>query len=283
MTPSFLRPESVKYPTVLDERSIKLRLNVLKMLGASRRGHLGSAFSLIEILRVLYDDVLRYDCSNLNWNERDRFILSKGHGCLALYAILADKGFFDDSEFDKFCNFGGMLGGHPDHKIPGIEVSTGSLGHGLSIGLGFAMHGRRQKSSSKTVVVIGDGEANEGSIWEAAFSASKHRLDNLTVVMDYNKQQSYGPTNSIQDLEPLAEKWRAFGFEAIEVNGHDVKALQEVFLELPFSEGKPTVVICHTIKGKGIAYIENNPRWHHKSSLKDEEISSLYQKLQDVA
>ena len=248
-------------------------------MAASRRGHLASAFSVTEILRVLYDDVLRYDAKNPQWPGRDRCILSKGHGCIAIYVLLAEKGFFPDSELGKFCQHNGILGGHPDHKVPGIEASTGSLGHGLSIGIGMALNAKYEKASHRTFVIVGDGESNEGSTWEAALCAGKHKLDNLTVLVDYNKHQSYGSTFEVQDLEPLADKWKAFGFATIELDGHDVDALRSVLLEPPADSGKPTAIICHTVKGKGIGFIENDMEWHHKNRVSDEELQSLYAAL----
>ena len=245
--------------TGLDERSKNLRRDILRVLEQARRGHLGAAFSLIEILRVLYDDVLRVDPANPAWPDRDRFILSKGHGCLALYVLLAEKGFFPAEELPRFCSFGAMLGGHPESpKIPGVETSTGSLGHGLSVGVGCALAARLDRKSWRTFVVVGDGESNEGSIWEAALGAGKHRLTSLTVLVDYNRFQSYGPSVDIQDLEPLADKWRAFGFGVREVDGHDVDELRAVLGSLPAEPDRPTAVVCHTVKGKGLRSAENN-------------------------
>ena len=259
----------------LDTRSIELRAAIIRILETSRRGHLPSALSLVEILRVLYDDVMRYDAKRPKWVHRDRFILSKGHGCLALYLLLAEKGFFPKTELRKFCQKDGMLGGHPEIKIPGVEASTGSLGHGLSIGIGFALNAKYSKADYRTFVVVGDGETNEGSIWEAAMCAGKHKLDNLTVIIDYNKNQSYDSTFHVQDLEPFADKWRCFGFGVTEVDGHNVNDLKTAFSNLPVQHNKPSAVICHTIKGKGINYIENDLSWHHKSNLTDEELQSL--------
>lgn len=267
-------------PSTLDARSIDLRRIIVRVLEASRRGHLGSAFSLVEILRVLYDDVLRYDPKNPQWPYRDRCILSKGHGCLALYVILAEKGFFPRSELWKFCESDGILGGHPEHKVPGVEVSTGSLGHGLSIGIGFALNARYEKADYRTFVVIGDGESNEGSIWEAAMCASKHNLSNLTVIVDYNKQQSYGSTFQVQNLEPFTDKWRSFGLAVTEVDGHSVEELRSIFSKLPLEPNKPGVIICHTVKGKGIEFAENDLTWHHRSKLTDKEIQSLLASLE---
>ena len=269
--------------TTLDGRSIDLRRKIVDVLRAGNRGHLGSAFSLVEILRVLYDDILRYDSKNPTWSDRDRFILSKGHGCLALYALLAEKGFFPEIELTRFCKSDGLLGGHPEHRIPGVEASTGSLGHGLSIGIGFALAARHQHQNHRVIVVIGDGESDEGSIWEAALCAGKHHLTQLTVVVDYNKQQSYDSTAAVLDLEPLADKWRAFNFGVVEVDGHDVAALRRVFSELPVASDRPTAVICHTIKGKGIAFAENNPRYHHLNKISAEDGDALLSALGDIS
>ena len=264
----------------LDSRSLDLRKRIVETLAYGGRGHVGSAFSLVEMLRVLYDEVLRYDPGNPAWAHRDRSILSKGHGCMALYVMLAEKGFFPESELEKFCKRDGILGGHPDHRVPGVEASTGSLGHGLSIGLGFALNARYEKANHRTFVIIGDGESNEGSIWEAAMCAGKHQLSNLTVLVDYNKNQSYGPTFEVQDLEPLADKWRAFGFGTAEVDGHDVSQLRSVLLNLPVEANKPTAIICHTVKGKGVEFVENNMQWHHKSKVSDEELQALFAALE---
>ncbi len=253
---------------VLDERSLALRRLVVRGLVGGNRGHVGSSMSLVEILRVLYDDILRFDPKLPNWLERDRCILSKGHGCLALYAILADKGYFDPAELDKFCHVNGILGGHPERgKVPGVEASTGALGHGLGIGVGMALAARMDRRDSRVFVIMGDGEINEGSVWEAAMCAGKHRLANLCAIVDYNKIQSAGPTREIQDLEPLLDKWQSFGFEAVEIDGHDVRAATEMFKRFPLASDRPTAVICHTVKGKGIPFAENDPKWHHHAKF----------------
>ena len=265
----------------LDDRSLELRRQIVGVFDSARRGHIGSAFSLVEILRVLYDDFLRYDPARPKWPGRDRFILSKGHGCIALYVLLAEKGFFPSDELAKFCKTDGILGGHPDHrKVPGIEVSTGSLGHGLSIGVGFALNARYEGSGTRTVVVVGDGESNEGSIWEAALSAGKHRLSDLTVMVDYNKNQSYGTTTYVQDLEPIMDKWRAFGFATTEVDGHNVAELKAALDSRSEESDKPRAIVCHTVKGKGIDFVEGNMDWHHKSKSTDAEIQELFAALE---
>ncbi len=264
----------------LDQRSKDLRKMIVKTLEAGGRGHIGASLSVIEILRVLYDDILTFDSKNPEWFHRDRCILSKGHGCIALYVMLAEKGFIPESELWKFCKVDGILGGHPEHKVAGIEVSTGSLGHGLSLGIGMALNARYEKADYRTIVIVGDGECNEGSVWEAALCAGKHKLKNLTVMIDYNKHQSYASTHEVLDLEPFADKWKAFGFATREVDGHDVKALKSTLLELPFESDKPNAIICHTVKGKGISYAENNLQWHHVSNLTDEDISGLLKELE---
>lgn len=262
----------------LDARSKYLRSLVVRGLEGGNRGHVGASMSLIEILRVLYDDVLRFKADDPKWMARDRCVLSKGHGCLALYAILIDKGFFGVEELDKFCRVDGMLGGHPEWgKVPGVEASTGALGHGLPIGVGMALSARMQKRDSRVFVIMGDGEINEGSVWEAALCAGKHKLSNLCAIVDYNKIQSAGTTREIQDLEPLVDKWRAFGFATVDVDGHDVSALKALFARLPLDANKPTAIICHTVKGKGIPFAEGDPKWHHHSNFSPEILHQLHQ------
>ena len=259
-----------------DERSIALRHLVIDALEGGERGHVGSTLSLIEILRVLYDDVLHYRVDAPQWPERDRLILSKGHGCIALYALLADKGFIDKAELWNFCRADSRLGGHPERgKVPTVEASTGALGHGLPIGVGLALAQRMKKRASRVIVICGDGEINEGSVWESAMSAAKHKLDNLTVVIDYNKIQSAGFVDDILPLEPLADKWTAFGFSTVEVAGHDLGDLRQAFGRIPFQRGRPSAIICHTVKGKGIAFAENDPTWHHKSRVTAEEVAAM--------
>jgi transketolase len=269
--------------TPLDARSRRLRRTIVGMLEAAGRGHLASAFSVVEILRALYDGVARYDPSDPCWPERDRVILSKGHGCLAQYVLLADKGFFAEEELCTFCSPTSFLGGHPEHgKVPGVECSTGSLGHGPSIGIGFALNARYEGRDSRVFVVTGDGETNEGSFWEALLAASKHRLSNFTILVDYNKQQSYSTTAEVLELEPYADKFRAFGFEVEEVDGHDVPALTKVLGRLPFAPDKPSAIICHTVKGKGVSFVERNLSYHHKSRPTPDEVEGMLAELADA-
>ena len=267
--------EKQSHSIKLDKRSKYLRSLVLECLMGGDRGHMGSAMSLIEILRVLYDDILAYYPKNPRNEDRDRLILSKGHGCLALYAILADKGFFSKKILKTSSKFNSILGGHPEFdKVPGVEASTGALGHGAPIGLGMALGARINKKIFKTFVIVGDGEINEGSFWEASMIASKHKLENFHIIIDYNKIQSYGKTKDVLDLEPLKQKLQSFGYEVDEINGHDISKLKTYFKKSKKIK-KPSALICHTIKGKGFYFAEQNPLWHHKNFFTDEEKKQL--------
>jgi transketolase len=265
----------------LDARSRYLRRLVIDALEGGGRGHVGSTLSLIEMLRVLYDDVLRYRAHEPNWTERDRFILSKGHGCLALYVLLADKGFFPIEELARQCCADAMLGGHPERgHIPGVEASTGALGHGLSIGIGLALAARLKRQTHRVFVAMGDGELDEGSVWEAALCAAKHRLTRLVALIDSNKLQSYGPKVEVQNIEPLADKWRAFGWEVEECDGHNVEALRSALGQV--GRESPKVVICHTVKGKGLAFAEHNPSWHHKAKILEADVIKMRTALEEA-
>jgi transketolase len=279
MTP--LTNTTLSQASNINTRFANLCRDMIEMLDKGGRGHLASAFSLTEILGVLYDHILNYRAYEPLWPDRDRLILSKGHGCMALYAILAEKGFFPRSEFEKFCKTDGILGGHPEYpKVPGIEASTGALGHGLSIGIGMALNAKYEKKGHRVFVILGDGECNEGSVWEGAMCAAKHQLNNLTVIVDYNKMQSYAKTETVLDLEPFTDKWQSFGFETREADGHDPDALIGAFSNLPFANNKPSALICHTVKGKGTVETEHNLAWHHKSRLAPEEVDALYRALE---
>ncbi len=265
----------------LDDRSRALRLKMIRVLEKCRRGHIGSALSILEILRVLYDKILRYDPKRPLWEDRDRFILSKGHGCIALYLLLAEKGFFPEEELDSISAFESRLGGHPKFGLPGVEAATGALGHGLSIGVGFSIAAKIDSKAYRTFVLVGDGECQEGSIWEAALSAGKYSLDNLTVIIDRNHMQCYGMTKEVQPLEPFADKLTSFGFAVRECHGHDVEAIHEHLKGVPFVAGMPSALICHTRKGMGFPSIVDDPAWHHKSRIKDEEIRQLLSDLEE--
>ncbi len=247
---------------MLDDRSKHLRRQIIRALEGGGRGHIGPSFSLVEILRVLYDDVI---------TPADLVILSKGHGCLAQYVMLVEKGWIDAHELDRFCRADGLLGGHPDPHIPGVVCATGSLGHGLSLGVGLALG----KRSRRVFVVVGDGECQEGAVWEAALAAGKHRLSNLTVIVDYNKRQSYGTLDAVQPMEPFAAKWWAFGCAVVSLDGHNVVALRDVLTSVPRVKDLPTVVLCHTVKGKGVPEIEGQPFWHHKDNFTSDDARRL--------
>ena len=273
--------EKQSHSTKLDKRSKYLRSLVLECLIGGDRGHMGSAMSLIEILRVLYDDILKYYPKNPKHEDRDRLILSKGHGCLALYAILADKGFFSKKILKTSSKFNSILGGHPEFdKVPGVEASTGALGHGAPIGLGIALGARIKKKKFNTFVIVGDGEINEGSFWEASMIASKHKLENFHIIIDYNKIQSYDFVKNVVDLEPLNKKFNSFGFDVSEVNGHSISELKKNFLKFKKQKiNKSSITICHTIKGKGFEVAENNPNWHHRNSFTEDEKEIIYKSI----
>jgi transketolase len=233
--------------------------------------HVGGGLSMAEILAVLYGDVLKVRPEEPNWAQRDRLILSKGHACAGLYAALAERGFLPVSELEKFYLDGSRLVGHATHQgIPGVECSTGSLGHGLGIACGMALAGRDAAAPFRAFAILSDGECDEGSTWEAALFAGHHRLDNLTVIVDYNEIQSLGSTHEVLELEPFPEKWRAFGWHTEEVNGHDVSALQALLHGVPVQPGRPTCLIAHTVKGKGVSFMENQLLWHYRTPQGDE-------------
>jgi transketolase len=262
---------------MLDEKSLRLRRLMLRALAAADKGHVGSALSLIEIFRVLYESVVKHDPTRPTWEKRDRVILSKGHGCLALYAALADQGYFAPERLDTFCERHSPLGGHPEYAPElGIEASTGSLGHGLPIAVGMALGHRRKNDGVRVFVIVGDGELNEGSCWEALLIASKHQLANLTVIVDHNAQQLHGPLEHVSAMQPLRAKLEAFGALTLETDGHNPVALLEAFSRVSTRDGGPPgAMICHTIKGKGLAAAEQNPLWHYKRSFGEQGIREI--------
>ncbi len=239
------------------------RRHIVQMTGAAKSGHPGGALSCVEILVTLFYDVMKHDPANPHWEERDRFILSKGHACPALYAVLAECGYSPVDQLATLRKLGSIYQGHPDKRfLPALEASTGSLGQGLSIGIGMGLAARLDGRPWRTYVVLGDGEIQEGQIWEAAMFAAFHRVDNLVAIVDYNKIQLDGFVKDIMELEPLAAKWRAFGWHVMEVDGHSIPALQAAFAEAAATKGKPAVVIANTVKGKGVSFMENNPKFH---------------------
>jgi transketolase len=243
-----------------------IRTSALKMVHQAKASHIGTCLSMADLLAVLYGRVLRIDPARPDWSERDRLIVSKGHGAAAYFAALAHRGFFPTAWLDDYCQNGSKLAGHVVRTgVPGVELATGSLGHGLSVGCGLALAARQQASDWRTFVVLSDGECDEGSVWEAALFAGHHRLDRLVAVIDHNKIQSFGSVKDVLDLHPFADKWRAFRWTVSEVDGHDHAALMKVLREVPAGDGKPTAIIAHTIKGKGVRFMENKLLWHYRS------------------
>jgi transketolase len=235
------------------------------MVHHAHASHIGSCLSMTDILAVLYNDILQVDPAQPEWPERDRFILSKGHGAAAMYAALAEKGFFPKEWLEGYCDDDSPLLGHISHKVPGVEVSTGSLGHGLAIGCGMAKAGKEKNDPHRVFVLLSDGELNEGSCWESILFASHHGLDNLTAIVDYNKIQSFGGVKDVLDPEPLASKWQAFNWASREIDGHDFLQVTHALTAIPFKPGKPSVIIAHTVKGKGVSFMENQLTWHYRS------------------
>jgi transketolase len=236
------------------------------MVANARSSHVGSALSIADILTVLYFRTLKVYPDDPWREDRDRFILSKGHACTALYAALALRGFFPEAVLTTFCADGSSLPGHSTmHCVPGVEVSTGSLGHGLALGCGMALAAKRAGKPHRVVVLLSDGECDEGSVWEAALFAGHHKLDNFTAIVDFNGIQAFGRTEEILNLEPFSDKWSAFGWATKTVNGHDIPALETALAKLPFRDGRPSLLIARTVKGKGVSFMENTLAWHYKS------------------
>jgi len=248
----------------MEAKAVQIRKDIIQSIHKAGKGHIGGAYSIVEILVSLYfGEVLKFDSNNPKSEERDRFILSKGHAGIALYAVLADLGFFPKEELD-FLNKGRLLAEHPDPRIPGIEVVSGSLGHGLSIGAGMALADKFDGKPRSTFVLMGDGECYEGSVWEAAMFASHHQLNNLCGIVDRNGLITHGTTESINRLEPFKDKWLAFGWDVIEIDGHNIKKLVRTLREFTRkNSGNPTLILANTVKGKGVSFMENQASWHH--------------------
>jgi transketolase len=242
-----------------------IRAHTVQMVHRVNASHVGGGLSMADLLAVLYTEVLRFDARQPQLPDRDRFILSKGHACAALYATLALKGFFPVGELEQFGQNGSRLMTHVSHKVPGVEFSTGSLGHGLGFACGKALAAKRQKKSWRAFAMLSDGELDEGSNWEAILFAPHHKLDNLVAIVDYNKIQSLGSVKEVLDLHPLAEKFRAFNWAVREIDGHDHAAIAAALQTLPFEAGKPSCLIAHTIKGKGVDFMENQLLWHYRT------------------
>jgi transketolase len=246
------------------ELARQIRRDVILMTNRANASHIGSCLSMTDLLAVLYGKILRVDPAQPSWPDRDRFILSKGHGCAALYAVLAARGFFPPEWLETYYLDGTRLAGHATHKgTPGVELSTGSLGHGLPVGCGMALTAKRDRKSHRIFVMLSDGECDEGSNWEAALFAPHHKLDNLIVMIDYNKIQSLGNVKDVINLDPLADKWRAFGWATRELDGNDVVAVEQALTQVPFEPGRPSCIVAHTIKGKGVSFMENKLQYHY--------------------
>ncbi len=252
------------------ELAREIRSNALAMVARAKASHIAGALSMADLLAVLYSGILRVRSDDPGWPGRDRFILSKGHSCTGLYATLALQGFVPLEELLTYGADGSRLMAHSSHKVPGVEFSTGSLGHGLPFGCGKALAAKRSGGSWRTFVMLSDGELDEGSNWEAILFAPQHRLDNLVAIVDYNKIQSLGSVAEVMELHPLADKFRAFRWAVREVDGHDHGAIYTALSSLPWETGRPSVLIAHTVKGKGVDFMENKLEWHYSSPKPDQ-------------
>jgi transketolase len=254
----------------LKQKSIHYRKNILKYILGANAGHTGGSLSCTDILNVLYNHVLNVSHENFSSPDRDRYVQSKGHCVEALFVVLADKGFFPESDLETLCKYKSHYIGHPTKKVKGVEQNTGALGHGLPICTGMAIAAKMDKKDYKVFTLMGDGELPEGSNWEAALSASHYNLDNLCAIVDKNSLQITAPTADVMNTDPLDEKWKAFGWAVKEVNGNDIDELKAAFAALPFEKGKPSVIIAHTTKGKGVSFMENELKWHHGVPSKEQ-------------
>ncbi len=264
-------PSATLSPIDLKNLTRDMRVDIIRMIEAAGNGHPGGSLSVIDLLTVLYWKFLKHDPARPDWDQRDRFILSKGHACPALYAVMAHRGYFPKSELMSLRKLGSPLQGHPDRlRLPGIEFSTGSLGQGLSVGVGMALAAKMDKKDWKTYVVLGDGEMQEGQCWEAFMSAPKFKLDNLVAIVDFNNGQIDGPVKEIMDLEPLADKLRAFNWDVQAIDGHDLAAIEKALTNAQRHEGRPHAIVAKTVKGKGVSFMENNIAWHGNAPKKED-------------
>lgn len=255
-----------------------IRIDVLQMVHRAKSSHVGSCFSVADILAVLYARILNIDPERPYKNDRDRFILSKGHACAALYSALATRGFFPRQWLDQFYQDGSRLPGHATHTVPGVEMSTGSLGHGLSIACGMALVGIQETNPFRVFTLLSDGECDEGSVWEAVLFAGHHRLNNLVAIVDANKIQSLGRVSEVLDLDPLCDKWRASRWSVREIDGHNVEDIESALASVPFEPHTPSCIIANTVKGRGVRFMEDDLLWHYRSP-NDEEFSEALSEL----
>ena len=261
--------------------SRQIRIHALRMTSSGGAAHVGAVFSSADILAVLYGGVLNVRPLEPRWSGRDRLVVSKGHVASGLYAVLAESGFLPVEELASFYQDGSRLCGHVSHKVPGVEASTGSLGHGLPMACGMAYAGKLACASHRVFALLSDGECDEGSTWEAALFAGHHGLDNLTMIVDYNRIQGIAPVADVLELEPFADKWRSFGWAVVEADGHDHSALAARLRSVPFEPGKPSCLIAHTVKGKGVSFMENTVLWHYRIA-RGAEFDSALAELQDA-
>jgi transketolase len=271
-----VKTDRTKLVRDLEARAYQLRRDVLEMVTAAGSGHPGGSLSSAEIVAAVFFYKLRHDPKNPDWPARDRFILSKGHAAPILYAALAEAGYFPRGDLERLRKLDSHLQGHPDQTMtPGVEVSAGSLGQGFSFAQGVALAGKLEGAAYHVYALIGDGEMDEGQIWEAALFASHHELDNLTGIVDVNGIQNDSFVKDILSTKPVPDKWLAFGWHVIEVDGHDVGAIVDALDEATATKGRPTMIVCSTVKGKGVSFMENNPEWHGKAPSKDQLAQAL--------
>jgi transketolase len=260
----------------LEKMAAVIRCDIIEMICTAEAGHPGGSLSAADIVTALYFRVMRVDPANPRWPDRDRFILSKGHACPVWYAALAERGYFEKPHLATLRQLDSILQGHPDmNKTPGIDMTAGSLGHGLSAGLGMALSGKMRQKDYHVFVVIGDGESQEGSIWEAAMSGAKWKLDNLTAILDYNNLQNDYAVDETMPIAPVPDKWKAFGWNVVEIDGHNMQDVVDALEGAKSHKGSPTMIIANTIKGKGVSYMENVCEWHGKAPCKEEADQAL--------
>ena len=260
----------------LEEIARRIRCHIVRTISEAGVGHPGGSLSEADILTALYFHVMRVDPQHPDWEDRDRFVLSKGHGAAGLYATLAERGYFSPELLKTFGRINSPLQVHPDmHMLPGIEISTGALGQGLSVALGIALAARMDGKTFHVYCLIGDGESQEGQIWEAAEAASHYKVDNLTVILDYNRVQLMGPVSEVMEVAPVADKWRSFGWAVIEIDGHDMQQIINALESAKEIKGKPCIVVAHTVKGKGVSYMEGKSAWHGKAPNKEQLAQAL--------
>jgi len=264
--------------TFLTEKAKIIRRSIVEMISLAKSGHPGGSLSLADIMTCLYFSVMNHDPDNPQWTDRDRLHLSKGHACPVWYSVLAECGYFDKKHLSFLRKLGSLLQGHPDRRVPGVDVASGSLGQGLSVALGMALAGKLDKKDYTVYCIMGDGELQEGNIWEAAMAVSHFKLDNLCAIIDYNKFQIDGRVDEIMNIAPLEDKWKAFGWHVIVIDGHDIKDILRGLNEAKKFQGKPSVIIANTIKGKGVSFMENTVDFHGRAPSGDE-IEAAFKEL----